>query len=426
MGQCISGPYVPESESSHLQEWSRRAAHSRRRAATAFRRFWGRVTRGTRRAPSSDQGSEISDPYMLGLVSAAAPGLSDDASAGRSLEPGGETRAVQVQVHCEDWGTVDRSAGQAEATIHPAETTSPLRGAEGFRGCEVQGNEMTRRALDSDSQTQKDKDTQHTSKGLLEELYSVGELLCESSLGPVYEGTRTADGLPVAIKYVSKEGPLVWDMFVYKDPLPLEVAIMMRVSSPPVSPHILNAVEWFNQPTCFALVMERPPGTQELLELHAARGELAEDGARTVMWQVVKALRHCQERGVQYGVLDFRNLLVQPDTLEVKLIVYGCRRLEKDAAHQQFAGKELHLPPEVFLRNEYLPTPASVWSFGVTLYALVFGRLPFGTIGDIVTWNAPIVPGISDECLSLMTWCLRPKAANRPTLHQIELHPWFH
>ncbi|KPP57863.1 hypothetical protein Z043_124364 [Scleropages formosus] len=510
MGQCVSEPH-----SSEIHEWSGRAAQSRRRAAVALRRLWGRLVGGTRRDPRGDRAPGVCDTLTL-AVPAEEPGgpcLHAEPSSARSWELGHETAVVHGQDHCENWGTgvqrsaqlrpqpvdlipEDREATNIVATMHPVETTRRARATESPCDREVPRSEKTRPMLESGSQKPKDKDGGRPGKGLddtqpprtlsriqihvpvhcpysvrhqrnplirpkvtsdfmrsssavyanillmeallyelllevrhvscalglLEGRYTHGPLLYESSFGPVYEGIRTTDGLQVAIKYVSKEESRVLDVSVCKEPLPLEVAIMMHVNRPPVSPHILNAVECFELPADFALVMERPDTFQEVLEFCEGRGQLREDRLRTVMLQVIKALRHCQDRGVLYGVLDFRNVLIRPDTLAVKLIVYGCRRLDED---KDFAGKELHLPPEVFLRNEYLPTAATVWSFGVTLYALAFGQPPFSKIGDIITWNLAVLPGVSDECLSLMTWCLRPKATNRPTLEQIELHPWF-
>ncbi|KAI5085583.1 serine/threonine-protein kinase pim-3-like, partial [Silurus meridionalis] len=102
------------------------------------------------------------------------------------------------------------------------------------------------------------------------------------------------------------------------------------------------------------------------------------------------------------------NIMVQTNTLEVKLIDFGCGDLIKDK-YKEFAGilsessafcmsmrcvlllltgmsltgTPSYAPPEWFKKKKYLAEPATVWSVGVTLYRLVCGSLPFNTRKDV-------------------------------------------
>ncbi|KAL4639888.1 hypothetical protein GN956_G12036 [Arapaima gigas] len=277
-----------------------------------------------------------------------------------------------------------------------------------------------------------------SSTGRLLDLYSQGALLSEGGFGCVYEGFRKADGLPVAIKYVSKvQAKETIDMVStsqscvltagQKWVVPREVALMRLVNSVPASPHIVQLIEWFDLSTEFAIVLERPQPCQDMLDFITDRGQnLTEEEAQKVMLQVLEALRTCQDHGVLHRDLKPDNLLIQPNTLQVKLIDFGCATYLKNTPYYDFEGTEIYFPPEWFLQKQYLAGPATVWSFGVTLYTLLHSHLPFPCRDEIVQNNLIIRSEISNICRHLILWCLEHRATERPTLEQIEHHPWFH
>ncbi|KAL4631213.1 hypothetical protein GN956_G14923 [Arapaima gigas] len=265
----------------------------------------------------------------------------------------------------------------------------------------------------------------------LDELYTRGQLLGIGSFGFVFEGVRKADGLPVkfqislvAIKYVTKkQAKAVMDM---ERLVPLEVALMKRVNSAPASPHIVQLIDWFDGPIEYAMVLERPHPCQDLREFCESQGgKLTEDQARSVMVQVVEALRTCHNRGVLHRDLKLSNLLIQTDTLQIKLIDFGCGAFLKDTPYEDLAGARLCLPPEVFLQKLYLALPATVWSVGVTLFRIVCGSMPFRTEEAIIGVHLYFPNRVSTECRRLVRWCLCRNPADRPTLDQIMVHPWF-
>ncbi|XP_018613652.2 serine/threonine-protein kinase pim-1-like [Scleropages formosus] len=259
-------------------------------------------------------------------------------------------------------------------------------------------------------------------KAAVKRVYDQGDLLGEGGYGSTYEGFRKSDGLLVAIKYVSKsKAEMVMDT---EGPIPVEVALLRRVNSAPSCPYIIRLIEWFDLPTEYALILERPHPCKDLLDVCISLGgRLSEELARSVMLHVVKALIHCQNRGVMHRDLKPENLLMT--TTEIKLIDFGCGAFLKDTPFYQFFGTEFYCPPEVFLQRRYLAGPATVWSFGVTLYHLVSGQLPFKSREEIIK-HSLVLPETSEVCKLLISWCLQPKPKNRPTLEQIQRHPWFH
>ncbi|XP_072563830.1 serine/threonine-protein kinase pim-1-like isoform X2 [Paramormyrops kingsleyae] len=236
----------------------------------------------------------------------------------------------------------------------------------------------------------------------LEDLYHQGELIGEGGCGAVYAGTRKADGFPVAIKYARK------------DDEELEL------------PGLDGPIPWFNGPNEYIMILERPDPCQDLFQFCDGKGGFLSEGvARHVLVQVLRALRHCRHSGVYHRDLKAENLLIRTDTLEVKLIDFGCGDKWKDSPYVEYSGTEDFAPPEFFLSREYLAGPATVWSVGLTLYELVCGYMPFRDKRATISGCLIFPSWVSPDCCSLIRQCLRRKAADRLTLEQIELHPWL-
>ncbi|MGL4897407.1 MAG: protein kinase domain-containing protein [Cetobacterium sp.] len=122
--------------------------------------------------------------------------------------------------------------------------------------------------------------------------------------------------------------------------MPLEVALMKMVSAPPKCDNIVELLEWFERPDCLILVMERPSPCMNLHHFSKLyNGQVPEPLARDIMRQVIQAAIHCSDRKVLHRDIKPENLLINPETLQVKLIDFGCGDLLKDSAYTSFAGK---------------------------------------------------------------------------------------
>lgn len=118
---------------------------------------------------------------------------------------------------------------------------------------------------------------------------------------------------------------------------------MEIASKPPRCENVLELLEWFDMPTAFVLVLERPIPCMDLRKFCDSHtdGHLPEYKAREVLRQVIRAVRHCVERGVLHEDIRSSNILVNTDTLEVKLIDFGCGKLLQDvctSSSGQFRG----------------------------------------------------------------------------------------
>ncbi|KAG2466697.1 PIM2 kinase, partial [Polypterus senegalus] len=185
--------------------------------------------------------------------------------------------------------------------------------------------------------------------------------------------------------------------YFHKTCEPVEVTLLKRMSSPPVSPRVIRLLEWYETPSDFLLVLERPTPCINLLDfLYQFGGILDELVAKGIFRQMVQAVQQCHSHGVFHGDLKLNNFLVQIDTQEVKLIDFGCGALLAEAAINGRIGTRVHSPPEYLESREIEAMPSNVWALGLMLYFMVFGGRPFRNPEDcLVEGNLHIFNTVS-------------------------------
>lgn len=176
---------------------------------------------------------------------------------------------------------------------------------------------------------------------------------------------------------------------------------MELVCKPPQCQFLIELVEWCETPSFIILVLERPDPCVDLFK-YQQTVNMSESLARTIMRQVIQAALHCRDRGVFHQDINSKNILVNPQTIEVKLIDFSCGDLLKDTPYKEFNGTSnvnridgnlvvhqfcdltdnllcpslgtmVFCPPELVMEGEYKAEPATVWGFGLLLYNLLCG-----------------------------------------------------
>lgn len=112
---------------------------------------------------------------------------------------------------------------------------------------------------------------------------------------------------------------------------------MELVCKPPHCPNVIQLLDWIETPTLLILVLERPDPCIELFD-YCAHKAMSESKARIILQQVLYAARHCQERGVFHRDIKEENILLNPQSLMVKLIDFGCGDILRDTPYTSLAG----------------------------------------------------------------------------------------
>ncbi len=109
-------------------------------------------------------------------------------------------------------------------------------------------------------------------------------------------------------------------------------------------------------------------------------GQYTEAIAATIIKQVLQALVYLHSRGIPHRNIRTGNILFSEDKkLNIKLVdfdIAGTKVMEATKMYDAAGGHgPYYCAPEIF-KNE-TNEKCDVWSVGVTLYFILYGRLPF-------------------------------------------------
>nr|XP_019955175.1 PREDICTED: serine/threonine-protein kinase pim-2-like [Paralichthys olivaceus] len=260
------------------------------------------------------------------------------------------------------------------------------------------------------------------------QLHRIGK----GSFGDVYAGTRRSDELPVAIKYVcaSSMSQILLRYNGTQSWYPMEVILMLKAAGGPESLGKYAAVsllDWYHLGKKVVMVMERPSPCVTLIKYCALRIDpLKEMKAKVIMKQLVEAAIDLHAKNVFHRDLKPGNILIEfgPDGLRVRVIDFGCGCFLRNIRYTAICGTPDYLPPEVFLRKEYMGLPTTVWQLGAMLFKMLSENRGFSTKG-FLRKDIEILTVWSQDCQDLLKRCLAIDPCERPSLYQIREHPWF-
>ncbi|XP_051725851.1 serine/threonine-protein kinase pim-2-like [Ctenopharyngodon idella] len=256
--------------------------------------------------------------------------------------------------------------------------------------------------------------------------YEIGDQLGKGGFGTVYAATRLKDDRQVAVKFASNECAKYARIDGYSRPIPLEVALQMYANHGPRVPQIIELLDWKDEDDHYIMVLERPVPCLPLYDfLQSYTSTMDEKLARIIMGEVVFAAQICCQRGVLHRDIKLENLLINPDTLEVKLIDFGCGDFITSAGYTSFAGTEEYCPPEYEMYGVYHGEPATVWSLGILLFLILFWKFPSRRDLRMISKNVWENDGLSQECCDFIRCCLQRSPRKRIELEKIGLHNWF-
>ena len=141
-------------------------------------------------------------------------------------------------------------------------------------------------------------------------------------------------------------------------------------------PYICGMRELITHTNHYYMVFEYVNGGQ-MLDYIISHGRLRERVARKFARQIGSALDYCHRNNVVHRDLKIENILIS-QTGNIKIIDFGLSNLYNPAAHlATFCGSLYFAAPELLNAKVYTGPEVDVWSFGVVLYVLVCGKVPF-------------------------------------------------
>ncbi|OHT09493.1 calcium/calmodulin-dependent protein kinase kinase 2, beta [Tritrichomonas foetus] len=149
--------------------------------------------------------------------------------------------------------------------------------------------------------------------------------------------------------------------------------------------------------------------------------------------QAVSALQYIHFQRIAHKDIKVDNILRAEDG-SIRIADFGISELVPEGIEKvktEMKGTPAYLAPEMFGENSYDPFSADVWSLGITLYFVLFSKLPFiaGKLADIqrkVTAEDVKFPeGTDRDAQDLIRKMLKKNPTNRIKLSEIWEHPWM-
>ncbi|NXO23188.1 M3K12 kinase, partial [Cisticola juncidis] len=182
------------------------------------------------------------------------------------------------------------------------------------------------------------------------------------------------------------------------------------------------------QAPCYCIIMEFCAQGQLYEVLRAGRKVTP---SLLVDWSmgIAGGMNYLHLHKIIHRDLKSPNMLITYDDV-VKISDFGTsKELIDKSTKMSFAGTVAWMAPEV-IRNEPVSEKVDIWSFGVVLWELLTGEIPYKDVdSSAIIWGVgsnslhlPVPSSCPDGFKVLLRQCWNSKPRNRPSFRQILLH----
>ncbi|XP_074835829.1 mitogen-activated protein kinase kinase kinase 12 [Carettochelys insculpta] len=193
-------------------------------------------------------------------------------------------------------------------------------------------------------------------------------------------------------------------------------------------PNIITFKGVCTQAPCYCIIMEFCAQGQLYEVLRAGRKVTP---SLLVDWSmgIAGGMNYLHLHKIIHRDLKSPNMLITCDDV-VKISDFGTsKELSDKSTKMSFAGTVAWMAPEV-IRNEPVSEKVDIWSFGVVLWELLTGEIPYKDVdSSAIIWGVgsnslhlPVPSSCPDGFKILLRQCWNSKPRNRPSFRQILLH----
>ncbi len=210
--------------------------------------------------------------------------------------------------------------------------------------------------------------------------YEIGDLLRRGGMGEIYKGRHPQLERTVAVK-ILPEGRAISGEFRARFEREARMVAGLRHSN------VVNVFDFGSIGDTVYIVMEYIDG-QELGEYLAAQGPLTLDAALPFIRDIASALDYAHAEGLVHRDVKPSNVMLQPITTTVGdmapyraiLMDFGIAKiLDANTGLTQTGtmGTLDYMAPEQIMEAKEVDRRADIYSFGVLVFQMLTGRLPF-------------------------------------------------
>ncbi|OCT52010.1 Protein kinase kin1 [Cladophialophora carrionii] len=263
--------------------------------------------------------------------------------------------------------------------------------------------------------------------------WSLGKTIGQGSMGKVKLAKNIETGEQAAIKIVPRQtadeqgNPKDERADRSKEIRTAREAAMVSLLS---HPYVCGMIDVQRTNYHWYMLFEYVNGGQ-MLDYIIAHGRLKEKQARKFARQIASALDYCHRNSIVHRDLKIENILISK-TGDIKIIDFGLSNLYSPRSLlKTFCGSLYFAAPELLQARQYTGPEVDVWSFGIVLYVLVCGKVPFDD-QSMPQLHAKIKRGVVDypqwltaECKNIISRMLVVDPRDRASLQEIMNHPWM-
>jgi len=198
--------------------------------------------------------------------------------------------------------------------------------------------------------------------------------LTRTVLGRGYNGTVVRAQSRINSKLVAvKQFKLTGVSKDAREDLLREVEVILSMDHP----HIVQLIDVYESDDHLSLVMECMEGGEVFARLTRQKKPFSEYDAADLAVQILYAINYLHAQQVVHRDLKLQNVLfAKKDGNFVKLIDFGFSKFVKKNQRLELAcGTMSYVAPEVL--NQRYTSQCDMWSFGVCIFTLLFGYMPF-------------------------------------------------
>ncbi|TVY26115.1 Calcium/calmodulin-dependent protein kinase kinase [Lachnellula hyalina] len=212
-----------------------------------------------------------------------------------------------------------------------------------------------------------------------------------------------------------------------------EIAIMKKLNHP----NLVSLIEVLNDPDEDSLYMVLEMCKKGVV-MKVGLGEKSDpydaESCRCWFRDLILGIEYLHAQGVVHRDIKPDNLLLTEDDV-LKIVDFGVSEMFEKSSEMRTAksaGSPAFLPPELCVtkHGDISGKAADIWSMGVSLYCLRFGRIPFEKSGVLELYEAiknddlEIEPNCEPGFCDLMRRLLDKNPSERITMQEIREHSW--